>query len=1010
MPSAPPLVFTRGEFRGQTVHYRTGHLIIKVYTHGDDSREVPSVITEVLNDYLDRSGFTIVAKLVGRWAYLRLDDGSADILTLVKNVSQDPRVEYAEPDLKMIGSTTEPNPGDPLLYEGSEFQQWGIDYINLFEVWETQTGDESVLIGLIDSGVPLAGDENDSPGLGMPLTSIMDHIDLDGSRFIAGNNYYLFDPPKPWPHDNHDYHHGTNMAGIIAAKENNKNDEGEFIGTAGVNWGSPVYVTVAIDPGNDTTVGYVKLATKEILDYAAENNIPHVVINLCINQEDDIALDSMSDMFNDIVAAGAIICISAGNGTVDESGILVQQPAKLGVETENFFPHVIVVGAVDDKGALYYLSGRGIKDMVFAPGVKVATTDKNNSWEWEDGTSIATAHVSGLAALLWSEDHNLLATEVVKCIKNTCRLPAGTDDEAETEPQYLSLGIVDALAALQAIRGSAELLTPSIVFADVEPGLDHEQEIRIQVTSCLETTFIVTVDTAGHGFGISPGSYSHDSCGEDPFTLVATYSATDGDSVSGKVTVIWEQRPDYRWEIEITAQRAVQRKSIYLVLDKSGSMSSNSGIGAYTRLEVLKYSAGILVDLIDPGHGLGAVSFDSEAQELAPYTVIQPEGPDPARMTLKTAFETLEAGGLTSIAAGILAAGDRLDALPDEDTKAIIVLTDGRETHEPWLEELIAEGIPYPVFAIGMGTAASLQPAALDALAAATDGYAVLTGDLDETTENAVAEFLSQILAEICGPGVPTDPTQRIRPGAVQRFPITLSEADKQVEVILMRSPGAPLTFKVLDPSFRPLDPGMINVMETERLVRFHFPGPAAHRRSGFTGNGIWQVEVSVSREEFSGWVKDLRNRGVDTGRVETHGTPFTFRAHAQSNLKMKCRVSQSGYAPGSTQFLYVKLTDRGRPLPWRSSVTAQVTDPSGRMRTLHLGNRGNGYFETSIEAVLPGVYKWQITAEGSSRAGHSFRREYRLTGAIWNPDSTGTPLPQPVRPMGSPSGWSGPT
>jgi len=488
MRPTPTIVFSPGVFRGKSVHFRTGHVIIKVYSQDASERAVRSVLDEVMG----KISFQIVGKSVGRWSYLSLNTDT-DILTLVEHLKGDKRVQYVEPDLKMTGSAEVRDPGDPLLYDDESPQQWGIGRINLFDVWKTQRGNDSVLIGLIDSGLQLKTENEDNLTLHDSLTDIIDHIDFDGSRFITGNNF-LYEPPKPWPHEDPDYSyvHGTNMAGILAAWENNTDENGDFIGIAGVNWRSPVYISVAIDSGNNSTIGLVFLATYEILSFAADTDgKPNVVINLSANYvdiplEDSSApgppgqpvliedpppsgdpdvpgdsegpvipadpMDTMNEMFGMIVEAGAIICISSGKGSLDPDGTLIQHPAKLGVETEIYASHVIAVGAIDREWKIYEHSGRGIDDMVFAPGVNVGTTDKNNGWGLEDGASIATAHVSGLASLLWSEDPTLTAAKVVRAIKETCQFPPEAESGSNAESEFLSLGVVDAKAALQKVR------------------------------------------------------------------------------------------------------------------------------------------------------------------------------------------------------------------------------------------------------------------------------------------------------------------------------------------------------------------------------------------------------------------------------------------------------------------------------------------------------------------------------------------------------------------------------
>ena len=986
MPTPPPLLFDRGTYWGKPIYFRRSHVIVKVISQSDDSQAVTSIISDILADLLSGQTVNIVGELLERWAYLRLDPGT-DVLALVKNLNEDPRVDYAEPDLRLTGSSASDYAGDPYLKEGADKQQWGIDFLKIPEVWGApQVGDASVLIGLIDSGVPLDENGYGTISLHDPLTEVIDHVDLDGARFIAGKNR-LYDDPIPWPQDG--LGHGTNMAGILAATANNKDEHGDYIGTAGINWGSSVYVSVALDSGNRTTIALVRQATAEIIEYAAISGNPNLVLNLSINYEETDKdpftageIKTIKDMFNDIQTAGAVVCISGGNGTPGTDGTLIYEPALTGI-TE-YAANVITTGAITQAWDIQQQSARGVADMVFAPGEGVCTTDKNpfNIWDLESLTSIANAHVTGVASLIWSEDPGLKASEVVKCIKKNGQFPTGYFDEENPWPEDLSHGVVNASSALQSVRGSAELLTPSIIFDDAEPGLDHEQEIQIEIDSCREAR--ITVSTTGFDFGVSSGTYTYDPCTGEPFRLVVTYRDTDGDTETGTVTVVWETEPEQRWDIGISAHRAVRRKSIFLVLDESGSMGTDSGIGSYTRLEVLKYSAGILIDMIEPGDGLGAVSFDKNAHDLADYTVIPPENPDPARAALKAAVDTLESGGQTSIAAGLARARAKLDDLPATDSKAIIVLTDGRETHEPWLADAMAEGNPYPIYAIGMGTPSTLQPEGLVLFEETTAGYWVLTGALDEATEFRLAECMLQILADLAGDSIAYDPTQTIRAGMVHRYPVKLSDVDKKVDVIILRPPGAPLQCRVTDPAGRKLGQDKIKVTGNDRLIRLGFRGPGAHAKGGSVPNGVWHVEVGLPASKFSDWVKHLKGKMWDTPRLRLHGPAYAMRVHTRSKLRLRCRVVQTDHRPGSIVTVLAQLTERGRPLAAAPRVTVQVTDPHGVVTDHAAAYRRGGSGEVLFKAMHVGTYRVKITAEGATRQGHAFRREYRLTAGIW--------------------------
>jgi len=64
MPSAPHLVFGHGEYHGQTVHYRTGHLLLKVRSRSDDRADVIQVISEVIQSTVVREDYRFVADLL----------------------------------------------------------------------------------------------------------------------------------------------------------------------------------------------------------------------------------------------------------------------------------------------------------------------------------------------------------------------------------------------------------------------------------------------------------------------------------------------------------------------------------------------------------------------------------------------------------------------------------------------------------------------------------------------------------------------------------------------------------------------------------------------------------------------------------------------------------------------------------------------------------------------------------------------------------------------------------
>src|SRR3981081_2669034 len=107
------------------------------------------------------------------------------------------------------------------------------------------------------------------------------------------------------------------------------------------------------------------------------------------------------------------------------------------------YPEVIAVTATDIDDKLFDGANQGRYVSVAAPGVDVLVAAPNGGYDFTTGTSVATAHVSGLAALLLERDPVLTPDAVRAILMRTARDlgPAGRDDQ-------FGAGLVDAYEAL----------------------------------------------------------------------------------------------------------------------------------------------------------------------------------------------------------------------------------------------------------------------------------------------------------------------------------------------------------------------------------------------------------------------------------------------------------------------------------------------------------------------------------------------------------------------------------
>lgn len=239
--------------------------------------------------------------------------------------------------------TPTPTPGG-----GNQMIPWGVDRVEAPTAWDYSTG-EGVKVAILDSGVDI------------------DHPDLDDN--LAGCENFIY----RWQNCDDDNGHGTHVAGIIAAEDNN-------FGVAGV---APKARIDALKVLNSRGRGYLS-DVLEALDWAIANNAQ--VINMSLGTSSDIT--SFREAIEKVHAAGITQVSSAGNsGPAADS---VTYPAR--------YPEVIAVAATDVNNNVPSWSSRGEIDLA-APGVEIYSTYRGGGYRNMSGTSMSAPHVTGVVAL-----------------------------------------------------------------------------------------------------------------------------------------------------------------------------------------------------------------------------------------------------------------------------------------------------------------------------------------------------------------------------------------------------------------------------------------------------------------------------------------------------------------------------------------------------------------------------------------------------------------------------------
>jgi thermitase len=210
--------------------------------------------------------------------------------------------------------------------------------------------------------------------------------------------------------------HGTHVAGTIAALANNR------VGVAGVAFSSPLVVCRALGgPDGSGTVADVAACIRWTHDRGAK------VISMSLGGPSSHTLaEAAKSAYARGGRSGSLLVAAAGN---DGDGT-VEYPAGL--------DQVVSVAAIDSADAVAPFSNENSDVEVAAPGVDILSAKLGGGYVRYSGTSMATPHVSGAAALLWGTTPNATAASVRR------RLDAAVDDLGAPgrDPAY-GYGVVD---------------------------------------------------------------------------------------------------------------------------------------------------------------------------------------------------------------------------------------------------------------------------------------------------------------------------------------------------------------------------------------------------------------------------------------------------------------------------------------------------------------------------------------------------------------------------------------
>lgn len=371
-------------------HYVKGELLVK-FKVGKSQQQMQAVHSHI--------GATMLQEFVPiGWQHIKLPDGMnvEEGINKYKNL---PEVADAQPNYIYSIDLT---PNDTRYSE-----LYGMAKISAPTAWDTTTGSSSIVVAVIDTGINYNHEDLTTNMWRNPGEIAGNNLDDDGNGFVDDVYGYDFINNDSNPID--DNSHGSHCAGTIGATGNNS------LGVVGVNWNVRLMaLKTHASNGNSTAAAVIGAFQYVTLMKNRGINIRVTSSSWSGAPEAPGYDQALKDAIDSAGDAGILNVFASGNGSrnIDPTP---EYPASY------TSPSILSIAASDSSDNKASFSNFGVTGVdLAAPGVSILSTVLGtSSYGLKSGTSMATPHTAGAAALLASANPTLSMTSLKATLMNT---------------------------------------------------------------------------------------------------------------------------------------------------------------------------------------------------------------------------------------------------------------------------------------------------------------------------------------------------------------------------------------------------------------------------------------------------------------------------------------------------------------------------------------------------------------------------------------------------------------